>query len=240
MRGSRINRLSVLKDSRGMLVRREWPSVAVSQAFGISPEREVAAQQLAAAQGVAPPVIDFDAAQRFMLMPFIEGSMLESDWMLRHERRAAVRELLDRLRGISSVSLPPLDLVRRLGELQRHLVFASPQRAARWAKDVDEMIAQAESVSGIGGVLVHGDVNPANVIVRGDGSLCLIDWEYAHCGHADEDLAGLAAGCSAHATELASWSLQPEGFERRTRLRALLDAVWLDLAAVSDSAASEG
>lgn len=238
MRDSGINRLSLVKDSRGLLVRREWPSVEVTQMLGISPESEVIAQQLAAAQDVAPPVVEFDAARRFILMPFVEGSTLETDWMLRRERRAAVRELLDRLRSISSGALPTLDLVQRLGELQERLARASALQAARWAQQVDEVIAKTRAVGPAGQVLVHGDLNPPNVIVRPDGSLYLIDWEYAHRGHADEDLAGLAAGSTAHAVELGAWSLQPEVFEARTRLRALLDAVWLDLAAISASSAS--
>lgn len=238
MRGSQINRLSVFKDSRGVFVRREWPSIKIAQALGISPETEVAAQRLAAAQGVAPPVIEFDPVRRFMLMPFIEGSPLESDWILRRNRRTAVRELLERLRGISSTALPSLDLARRLGELQQRLARKNPPRAARWAKDVEAALAQATSVISAGDILVHGDLNPPNIIVRLDGSLCLIDWEYAHSGHGDEDLAGLAASLPGHATELASWSLQPQGFEQRRRLRALLNAVWLDLAAISGSLAS--
>jgi len=214
--------------------------VAVAQALGISPEVEVAAQQLAAAQGVAPPVLEFDPARRFLLMPFIEGSMLEVDWMLRPERRAAVRELLERLRMISSLSLPTLDLAQRLGELQQRLAMASPLHAAHWAQQVNHVIFEAEYTEVAGEVLVHGDLNPSNIIVRSDGSLCLLDWEYAHRGHADEDLAGLAADLPAHAMEFASWSLQPECFEQRRRLRVLLDAVWRDLAAVSEFLAFEG
>jgi len=240
MHGSQLNRLSILKDSRGRLVRREWPVVALAQALGISPEVEVAAQQLAAAQGVAPPVLEFDPVRPLLLMPFIEGSTLEVDWMLRPERRAAVRELLERLRTISSLSLPTLDLAQRLGELQQRLAVASPVRAVRWAQQVNQVIVEAEYAEVVGAVLVHGDLNPPNIIVRPDGSLCLLDWEYAHCGHADEDLAGLAADLPAHAMEFASWSLQPECFEQRRRLRAVLDAVWRDLAAVSESLAAKG
>lgn len=238
MQGSGFNRLQLVRDARGELVRRVWPRPEIGGALGMAPEVEVAAQQLAAQHGLAPEVLEYDARNRAMLMPFVAGGSLEPDWFLRRERRAAVRDLLERLRQIPATNLPPLDLAQRLRELCDRLAARDREAADRRSTDVEQVLLLIEAVPRAteSAVLVHGDLHPQNVIVRTDGSLCLLDWEYAHRGHGDEDLAGLATGvlpqhALAHSAELARWSLQPSSFDLRRRLRALLDAVWLDLAA---------
>lgn len=42
--------------------------------------------------------------------------------------------------------------------------------------------------------LVHGDLNPTNILVAEDGSLSLLDWEFAHIGDPREDLGMLKFG----------------------------------------------
>lgn len=236
-----VNRLQRLRDHRGLLIRREWAAPALAAALGIEPGVEVAAQRLAAEHGLAPPVLEFDPQARFMLMPFVDGVMLEADWLQRTDRCAAMRELLGGLRSIAAPALPRLDLVARVRELHARLRQLRPEAAGRWQESLETCLstwqrAEGQGVHpvGDGEVLVHGDLIPQNVIVRPDGSLCLIDWEYAHRGHGDEDLAGLAPGDETapwSARRLVEWSLQPARLADRRLLRRLLDGLWLELAA---------
>jgi aminoglycoside phosphotransferase (APT) family kinase protein len=156
-----------------------------------------------------------------------------------------MRELFVRLRSIAAPDLPGLDLVARVRELHTRLGQLRPEAAERWQASIESCLSkwqrgsgQGAQSAGDGEVLVHGDLIPQNVIVRPDGSLCLIDWEYAHRGHGDEDLAGLAPvdeAAPAAAQQLAEWSLQPTRLSDRRQLRRLLDGLWLELVAAHGS-----
>jgi len=222
-----INRVTVLEDARGRLIRREWASSDRAYQLGMAPDNEVEAQRFAADKGLAPPVLEYDRTRRFMIMPFIEGVPLEADWFERLERRRAMQALISRLRSIDSTELPTLDIGDRLRQLHDRLSRVAPTCAERYQVEVRECIAQLAMISSAGTVLVHGDLSFENVIVREDRSLCLIDWEYAHCGHPDEDLAGLAITTPG----MEEWSLALEEFPLRVRARRLLDELWRQLAA---------
>ena len=223
-----VNRVFEVQDARGRLIRREWAAPEVAAALGIDPEIEVAAHRLAAKVGLAPPVLDYDPVQRFMLMPVVDGLRLEVDWAQRSERRDAVCALIGQLRAIDASRLPVLNIPDRLLALHERLARCAPHRAQRYQAEVDGCIDRMTAISSGRGVLVHGDLTPENVIVRDDGSLCLIDWEYAHCGHGDVDLAGLAL----ENRGLDDWSLAPVELDARVRSRRLLDELWRELAAV--------
>jgi aminoglycoside phosphotransferase (APT) family kinase protein len=250
MIGSALNRVRRVAQGGGWVVRREWAPPAVAAMLGIDPAAEVAAQQFAAVHGLAPPVLEFDLQAGFMLMPFVEGSRLETDWPRHSARRAAMHDLLQRLRALRRPPLPPLDLHVRARELYSRLARRAPSTAERWQQHFADYLHPAAASCGapsphvspsprvaeiLQPVLVHGDLGPHNVLVRADGSLCLLDWEYAHSGHDDEDLAGLLAGLSradAAAAGLEGWSVEPERLEDRLRLRRLLDGLWRELVAV--------
>jgi 2Fe-2S ferredoxin len=231
-----VNRVVVLQDERGRVVRREWAAPLVADELGINPDAEVDAQRLAAEQGLAPPVLEYDRTRRFMIMPFVDGEPLEADWSTRPERRRAMRELLSRLRSIDSSSLPTLDVAARLRALYERLERYAPERARRYWQELDGCTERMALIEGSVTSLVHGDLTPENVLVRADGSLCLIDWEYAHRGHGDEDLAGLALATAG----LDDWSVVPAEFDVRVRARGLLDDLWRELAAALASDARPG
>jgi hypothetical protein len=78
-------------------------------------------------------------------------------------------------------------------------------------------------------VVVHHDVSPYNTVRRSDGSLVVLDWDFARPGDRVEDLAWAAwrwaplmAGCGWH----AEYGVEPEedpAKRRRDNLAALLD-----------------
>lgn len=226
-RVTKVNRIEFLRDGERALVRRSWAAAEVAAALGIDPAVEVAAQRLAAEVGIAPPVIHFDVEQRMMLMPFVDGHPLETDWIHRAERRAAMYELLSQLRTIVAGALPRIDLLSRARELHSRLARVDPAAALRHQMNLGGELTEVESA----GVLVHGDLTPENIIVRADGSLCLIDWEYAHQGHADEDLAGLLPTSVPTPSWAIDWAIRSDQLPQRIGIRRLLDGLWLDLAA---------
>lgn len=245
---SGINRIEVRRESHGIRVYRRWPPPALARALGMDPPTEVAAQRLAAQQGLAPEVLAFDAEAREMSMPFIEGRSLEHDWIRRPARLELMQRVIKVLRGIPPLGLPALDLPGRLVELHTALLRVDAGRARSWTARVEQCVQYWQTPSSppaeLARSLVHGDLGAPNILLRPDGSACLVDWEYAHGGHPDEDLAGLAALLEPgdeDAMQLRGWSLQPENFSQRVELRRLLDGVWLELARVigpRDSATS--
>lgn len=239
---SGLNRIEIHRDAQGARVVRRWAPLPLAQWLGMDPPTEVAAQRLAAAQGLAPAVFEFDPVEGSLSMAFIEGDRLEADWMHRAERIALLVQAVQRLRAIPAVNLPLLDLPARLLELQARLASIDAIAGRRWAVPVQHCIRAWEAScaaadgSGVADVLVHGDLGPHNIIVQADGSACLIDWEYAHRGHPDEDLAGLGALLSSDApaaATLASACIEPRSFAVRVQLRRVLDDVWRELALAS-------
>jgi homoserine kinase type II len=51
-----------------------------------------------------------------------------------------------------------------------------------------------ERVLGLPDTVVHGELYPSNILVRTDGTICLLDWETASIGAALLDLAALTSG----------------------------------------------
>lgn len=238
-----LNRITVHRDAAGARVYREWVAENIASLIGVDPATEVAAQRIAAERGLAPAVLDFDATARVMSMSFVEGATLEVDWMLRPARCAAMQELLEKLRGIRVLQLPKIDPAERLGVLHARLGTLDASRAATLAAQVDQALEAWWRAGGESrdDVLVHGDLSPANIIVRNDESLSLIDWEYAHRGDVDEDLAGLAVQIEEESAAwrlLESWSRRPAVFATRVRLRRQLDTVWHALAAAASAGAT--
>lgn len=246
MIGSGLNRLRRIATPDGRQVERIWHPGALAE-LGADMHMEVAAQRLAAQHGLAPPVLAFEPAARLMRMPWIEGAPLEPDWPRRAARRAAMRDVLERLRAVPAASLPPLDLPARVQRLHARLAVRDAARAAAHSAAVEGALAAWRCASqatparagGAAPCLVHGDLVPGNVLVRGDGSLLLLDWEYAHAGGPWDDLAALCA--TAEGEPFGDWAsavppAERARFEARRDLRRTLDALWYALAATLGAA----
>lgn len=239
-----LHRIEFLDPLEGMRVRRTWAAARIGDPLGVDPAREVAAQRLAAAAELAPRVLAFDPIGRAMEMAFVPGQALEPDWPMRPARRAAMADLLAHLRRLSPVGLPTLDLRDRVQSLHRELSRRAPAQAAAWEIPVATILREAESAgifdAAYSGAccLVHGDLTPENTRVRTDGSLVLVDWEYAHAGHPLEDLAGLLVEDATADALTAAASIAGEfvgvrdpSLVVRVRLRRLLDVLWKAVAA---------
>jgi len=69
--------------------------------------------------------------------------------------------------------------------------------------------------------LIHGDMKSANVLVRPDGSVRLIDWEIAAIGDGLWDLAGIA-----HSLLIPNYQNVSDLATAERRARPLMDALW--------------
>lgn len=237
MIGSGLNRLRRIAADGGWQVERVWHPDALGE-LGADMHTEVAAHRLAAEHGLAPPVLGFDAAARVMRMPWVDGVDLEAQWPRIDLRRAAMADMLARLRAVEAPALPPIDLPQRARLLHSRLAARDGAAAAALAAELDAALgAWREAVAGAPtaarpGCLVHGDLTAGNVRVRQDGTLLLLDWEYAHSGGPWDELAALCAQWPDGS--LSDWvSAVPAAdrplFEAQRRLRRLLDALWYAL-----------
>lgn len=248
MIGSGLNRLRRIAVSGGWEVERAWHPASLD-GLGADMHAEVAAQRLAAEHGLAPPVLAFDPAARLMRMPWVDGADLEAGWPGIATRRAAMADMLARLRAVPAPALPRLDLPERALSLQRRLAARDAATGAALAAELQAALGawrQATDAAGPSGApgaeaacLVHGDLTPGNVRVRRDGSLLLLDFEYAYAGGPWDELAALCAQLPDGA--LADWvSAVPAAerplFEAQRRLRRLIDALWYALRATVPAA----
>ena len=244
LRGSGLNRLRRIATPRGWEVERGWPVDAAAE-LSADMHTEVAAQRLAAAQGLAPPVLAFDPSARTLRMPWIDGRPLETGWTALPERRAAMAALLGRLRAVPAPGLPTLDLPGRMLVLHQRLAARDAPRAALLSDEVAAAVALLASVAAPGGgrggpqaprCLVHGDLTPGNILLRDDGTAVLLDWEYSHAGGPWDDLAALCATCDATGdASLEDWVAEVPAaarprFDATRRARRLLDVLWHALA----------
>lgn len=235
-RGGGLHRLRRIEGPDGPLLRREWHPLA-AELLGADFRVEVEAQRLAAAHGLAPPVLAVDFEDGWVEMPWVEGRTLEPDWLRRPARRAALHGMLERLRRVPAARLPTLDLAARATLLHRRLAERAPEAAGAFADGLAAACAAwrpwSGDATGVDAVrdtpcLVHGDPTPGNVLIRPDGTLLLLDWEYAQAGGPWDDLAALVAG---EPDTPAEWSAEVPSdarprFDAALRLRRLLDALW--------------
>jgi len=160
-------------------------------AVGLSGFAEmVAAQKLAAAQGLAPNVILVDEAAGAVISAKVEGipfglALQQPD--IRPHLLRNLAETLARLHTIPAPDLRPFDL-----SLGQSLWDEQSQREGfpAWAIPLGAFIVSANTAlaSDERRVLSHNDVNPANLLWDGS-QVWMVDWESAALAHPYLDLA---------------------------------------------------
>ena len=194
--------------------------------YGVSRLREQSAARAAHACGVGPAVRHGE--RDVMVVDFVEGSRALTEEDLRSpELLSKVTEVLRRLHAAPV----PLELEAFQREekggwggphLEKWLRYAEEQRYARLPllSGLREFIASLEAVAGPVGPnkFCHFDLLADNLVlslgldclkypkmrpIRKDGSIQLVDFEYAAPGQPLMDLAVLAMGCSLNDEEAA-------------------------------------
>lgn len=240
------HRVTVLQSGSSRTVRRHWMSAEALDLLGGDPAVELRAQQQAALVGLAPRVMRVDTDARWLEMEWVDGHHLPDDWLQQAAYAQPLIGILQRLQHIPGDDLPTLCLLERCMLLHSRLLELDAGRAREHEPALRALHARTTATASRGesrSVFVHGDLHSANVIVRASSAdWCLLDWEYAHRGHALEDLAGvlveqpamlqaLARGQGALALALreSGWSLSLSSLEAACEVRRVLNAVWLDL-----------
>lgn len=112
----------------------------------------------------------------YLILEYVRGEEAGQEILSweRSRKQAFVKELKDVLRRIHhpDPSLWETDYIQRALESPRIRRLPSPLRE----DFVNRQKAAAERGGGASRVLVHGDLTGENVMVREDGSLCILDW----------------------------------------------------------------
>ncbi len=162
--------------------------------LGIDRRNEVACQHAAHAAGVGPQVVHHEAG--ILVSAFLTGRTLTPEAVRDPARLVQVAATLrrlhdgwDRLEGLL-IYFSPFQVVRTYAAAARDL-------GAELPADLDALLEDARGLSRriapFVPVLCHNDLLAANLLAAPDGTISLVDWEYAGVGHPLFDLANVAA-----------------------------------------------
>lgn len=240
------HRITVLQEGPSRTVRRQWMPARMHALLGGDPATELCAQRKAAWVGLAPDVMQVNYAGRWIDMEWVPGHHLPHDWLQQARYARQFLDVLGRLQQIPCDDLPAISLLERCAHLHARLTELDAARARLHAESIRTLHERVNGLQPSRGeaVLVHGDLHATNVIVRTKPSdpWCLLDWEYAHQGHALEDLAGVLVEQPAEFAALwqgrgelaavlreSGWTVSLSALEFDCEIRRVLNAVWRDL-----------
>lgn len=154
--------------------------------LGIDREAECAANQAAAAAGVAPEVVYFVRPEGCLVTRFIDGLPISEEQVGRAE---TIRQVADALRTIHG--LPPIpgefsafDVVESYAQIARQHAVPFP----REFEDLSRSLAEVKSaLPSFEPCPCHNDLLNANFLEAG-GRIYILDWEYAGMGDPYFDL----------------------------------------------------
>jgi thiamine kinase-like enzyme len=224
-----------------------------SAALGAQLTAEATAHRAAAAAGLAPSLVHVDEAMGILVSDWWPGQ----PWRWRQARRGieAFSTLVARLHAIPvPLELPalhPVTAVRQLlaelppwqgAETLKNAAHRAMLNALECASRPTEENITAPNVTGIPSpnaavsapVLVHSDPHAGNILQSVDGSLCLVDFEYAGAGARVHDLAVFATSHDLTGQQrqalLASYAAAGGGTIGHHELQlacGVADALWL-------------
>jgi thiamine kinase-like enzyme len=179
--------------------------------LGIDRLAEVEATRAAHGLGVAPDVALYLPEHECLVTTFVHARLATAEELRRPPLLTQVAQALRAFHA--GRSLPAVFDAFRLGELYRDETLArggAVPAAFDEAKAVADRIEAALSGPEHDPVPCHNDMLTANFLVRPDGSVAIVDWEYAGMGDRYFDLGNLSVN---------------NGF-RDDDDRALLEAYW--------------
>jgi len=184
--GGLSNRSMRLRDARQDLVLRQAGTKA--NVLGANRRSELAMQEVAAAAGLAPPVVLARPAEGLLVTRFVGGRVLEYEDAREPAMLARIGAWIARLHGLT----PPPRLVaidiaaRAMGYLQS--LRGQPPTA--FLQELEQgLAARRKSVPSLSlPAACHHDLHHLNLVDRGN-ALIAIDWEYAGPGDPAADLA---------------------------------------------------
>lgn len=185
--GGRVNRCYLVRTRRGRFVVRLNDNSGLDP--GLDRERELMLHGLAAAAGIAPPIVHAPTDRSSLVTEYLDGRVWTPHYF---SRMRDLRSLGQRLRTLHAVTPPavapfdPLSTARRYAEI---ILRHEPDESGR----IERLLANgAESLARAGhgrrgAAVIHGDLHHGNVLTA--DRLYFIDWEYAQVGDPLLDLA---------------------------------------------------
>jgi len=158
--------------------------------LGIDPVAELAASTIAATIGVAPEVVAYDQESGCLVSRFVEARPITLDEMARPPMLALVVDAVRRVHA-AGVLDTTFDYFAVIDRYHDH----AAERGVREPFDFDSACAVMRRIAGARPfrptVLGHNDLLNANFLF--DGSVRILDWEYAGMTDPFFDLANLSA-----------------------------------------------
>jgi len=157
-----------------------------SGALGIDREVESLVLKAVAQINLTPSIVHIDTNYQFLVTEYRPTS---PESALRDTTKAQVLAALDRLKAIS-LPLPVFDYVLHLqsylNQLSKAGVQLDQRHQQRWNKFLPTLVSLQNSAASRS--LCHHDLSSENIIVKDDGKVEFIDWEYAGIGFPELDL----------------------------------------------------
>jgi aminoglycoside phosphotransferase (APT) family kinase protein len=157
---------------------------------GVDRRRELVLHGLAAAAGLAPPIVRALPEQGLLVCEFLPGAdWAEGDF----DDRARLVQLGGRLRALHALPAPQLAGFDPATILADYLARADDLARAQGAALGEALAGACRRVQGAGRqpAIIHGDLVHTNL--RAGRELWLIDWEYAQVGDPAWDLGCILA-----------------------------------------------
>jgi thiamine kinase len=185
--GGRVNRCYLVRTRRGRYIVRLNDNTGSDP--GLDRERELALHGVAAAAGIAPPIVHAAANRSWLITEFVDGRLWTPHYF---SRMRDLRSLGQRLRALHALTPPPIARFDPLVTARRYaeaILRSEPGEAPR----IHHLLANgAESLARSGharraAAVIHGDLHHGNVLTA--DRVYFIDWEYAQVGDPLLDLA---------------------------------------------------
>jgi aminoglycoside phosphotransferase (APT) family kinase protein len=157
---------------------------------GADPHRELEAQRLAAAAGLAPAILEADLEHGWSVMEHVDAAPWSAARL--HDRASLWRlgERLRRLHALPPPSCPPFDALALLQTSCDVLVAHGGQGARELMQRGSELTAQLALLPSRPAVLCHGDPDAQNFLGH---EPVMVDFEYAQVADPTYDAALLLA-----------------------------------------------
>ena len=183
--GGLSNRSWRLRDARQDLVLRQSGN---TQSLGADRRAELAMLEIAAAAGLAPPVLLARPAAGLLVTRYIDGRVLSREELRRPAMLARIGAWFVRLHALAPPQgLAAIDFGARAAG---YLESLRGQLPAAFLQELERGLAARRASLPVPSRLVacHHDLHHLNIVDQGDAVLAL-DWEYAGPGDAAADLA---------------------------------------------------
>ncbi len=176
----------VVRDGKGFAVR---VAAANPQHLGVDREWEARLLGAAVAADLAPAVVYCDPEHGILITLWIEGL----PWSPKDARRAAgIERIAGLMRRIHALRVPAPARVMSPARWIDYYSGAAPRAPTPLRQAAAAQLAALTALPCADTVVCHSDLHVDNLIDR-DGSLVLLDWEYAHASEPLWDLAGWSA-----------------------------------------------